>query len=297
MIRALTFAALFLFTHSINAQSLGNAGTIEGTVVDPSGALVPKAAVTITNSVTGYKQTVDSGANGAFRLTNIPPNGYHLTVTAPGFSNFTQDVTIRSSVPVQVKAILPVAAAESTVTVEASGAAVVETDPSAHVDVDRSVFDRLPTSTPGNGLADVITNTSGAIVSDANGSFHPNGDHNQVSYLIDGQLISDQQSKIFSTSLPTSAIQSMELITGSPGAEFGDKTSLVAQITTRSGLGSGKVFGNVDSSYGSFGTAGGGFGLGFGNTKIGNFLAVDGLRSGRFLDTPEFIPYHDIGNN
>ena len=89
----------------------------------------------------------------------------------------------------------------------------------------------------------------------------------------------------------------MELITGSPGAEFGDKTSLVAQVTTRSGLGAGKVFGNIESSYGSFGTGGGGFGLGYGNAKFGNFLAVDGLRSGRFLDTPEFVPYHDIGNN
>lgn len=289
--------ALILVALSAYAQSLGNAGTIEGTVVDPSGALVPKASVTITNSVTGYKQTVDSGPDGAFRLTNIPPNTYHLTVTAAGFSNFTQDVTIRSSVPVQIKAILPVAAAESTVTVEASGAAVVETDPSAHVDVDRSAFDRLPTSTPGGGLSDIITNSTGAVAADANGSFHPSGDHAQVSYLIDGQLISDQQSKIFSTSLPTSAIQSMELITGSPGAEFGDKTSLVAQVTTRSGLGSGKVFGDIDSSYGSFGTAGGGFGLGFGNTKLGNFLAVDGIRSGRFLDSPEFVPYHDVGNN
>jgi hypothetical protein len=288
--------ALFLLTVSAYAQSLGNAGTIEGTVVDPSAASVPKATVTLTNAVTNYKQTVESDSNGAFRLTNIPPNTYHLTATAPGFSTFAQDVVIRSSVPVQVQAILPVAAAESTVTVEASGASV-ETDPSAHVDVDRSAFQRLPETTPGGGLSDAITYSTGAVVADANGSFHPTGDHAQVSYLIDGQLISDQQSKIFSTALPTSAIQSMELITGSPAAEFGDKTSLVAEVTTRSGLGSGKVFGDIDSSYGTFGSAGGGFGLGWGNTKFGDFLAVDGLRSGRFLDSPEFLPYHDVGNN
>ena len=297
MNKAFHLAILFLLTGSAFAQSLGNAGTIEGIVADQSGALVPKATITIANSVTGYRQTLDSGSDGTFRLLNIPPNSYHLTVTAPGFSSFTQDVVIRSAVPVQVKAILPVAAAESSVTVEASGAAAVETDPSAHVDVDRSAFDRLPATTPGSGLSDIITNSTGSVAADANGSFHPSGDHAQVSYLIDGQLISDQQSKIFSTSLPTSAIQSMELITGSPGAEFGDKTSLVAQVTTRSGLGSGKVFGNIDSSYGSFGTGGGGFGLGFGSTKFGNFLAVDGIRSGRFLDSPEFVPYHDIGNN
>jgi Carboxypeptidase regulatory-like domain len=288
--------AIFLLTVPTYAQSLGNAGTIEGTVVDPSAASVPKATVTLTNAVTGYKQTVESDSNGAFRLTNIPPNTYHVTVTAPGFSPFAQDLPIRSSVPVVLKAILPVAAAESSVTVEASGAAV-ETDPSAHVDVDRTSFQRLPETTPGGGLADAITYSTGAVAADANGSFHPSGDHAQVSYVIDGQLISDQQSKIFSTALPTSAIQSMELITGSPGAEFGDKTSLVAEVTTRSGLGAGKVFGDIDTSYGSFGTGGGGFGIGFGNTKVGNFLAVDGLRSGRFLDSPEFVPYHDIGNN
>ena len=51
----------------------------------------------------------------------------------------------------------------------------------------------------------------------------------RVSFVIDGQPISDQQSKVFSTQLPTSAIQSMEVVTGSPDAEFGDKSSLVAQ--------------------------------------------------------------------
>ena len=106
--------------------------------------------------------------------------------------------------------------------------------------------------------------------------------------MIDGQPISDQQSKVFSTQLPTSAIQSMEVVTGTPDAEFGDKTSLVANITTRSGLGSGRMFGNVDATYGSFGTPGGSVGLGYGNAKIGNFLALEGVRSGRFLDTPEF---------
>ena len=297
MNKALALVAVFLFAGSIFAQSLGNAGTIEGSVTDQSGALVPKATVTLTNAITGYKQTLSSGDDGSFRLTNIPPNTYHLEVKAAGFTTFTQEVVVRTSVPMSVKAVLPVAAAETTVNVEASGAAVVETDPSAHVDVDRSAFGRLPETSPGGGLANAIVYSTGAVSNDANGGFHPSGDHAQVSYLIDGQLISDQQSKIFSTSLPTSAIQSMELITGSPGAEFGDKTSLVAQVTTRSGLGSGKVFGDISSSYGSFGTVGGGFGLGFGSAKIGNFLAVDGVRSGRFLDTPEFVPYHAVGQN
>jgi hypothetical protein len=57
------------------------------------------------------------------------------------------------------------------------------------------------------------------------------------------------------------------------------------------------VFGNVESTFGSFGAAGGGIGLGFGTPSFGNFLAIDGLRTDRFLDTPESTAYHDTGNN
>src|SRR5262249_38322091 len=147
------------------------------------------------------------------------------------------------------------------------------------------------------GLSDAITYNTGGVAADANGFFHPMGDHAQVSFVIDGQPISDQQSKLFSTQLPTSAIQSMEATTGSPAAEFGDKSSLVAQISPRSRLGAGKVSGNVAAAYGNFGAEGGDAALGYGTSKWGNFITLDGLRTGRFLDTPEFTAFHDKGNN
>jgi hypothetical protein len=279
------------------AQSLGNAGTIEGTVLDPSGAAVAKATVTIHNAVTGYKQAAVTASDGTFRFSNIPPNPYHLEVTASGFSVFARDVAIRSAVPVQVNAKLSLGEAKASITVEAAGADLLETDPSAHTDTDRTLITKLPTFDPAGGLAQAITYASGGVVADANGLFHPVGDHSQTSFMVDGQPISDQQSKVFSTQLPASALQSMEIVTGTPDAEFGDKSSLIANITTRSGLQAGRVFGNLDATYGSFGSPGGSAGLGFGNAKIGNFLALDGIRSGRFLDTPEFTAFHDIGNS
>jgi hypothetical protein len=279
------------------SQSLGNAGTIEGAVIDSSGAAVTKAVVTIHNAVTGYRQATSTALDGSFRLSNIPPNPYHLEVMASGFDTFSQDVAIRSGVPVQIKATLAVAGSKTTVTVEAAGADMLEVDPSAHVDADRNLIMKLPTVDPGAGLSQAIVYSTGGVAADGNGFFHPLGDHAQVSFVIDGQPISDQQSKVFSTQLPSSAVQSMEIVTGSPNAEFGDKTSLVANITTRSGLGAARTFGNVDATYGSFGTVGGSVGLGFGGPHAGNFLAVDGVRSGRFLDTPEFTPFHDKGNN
>ena len=237
-----------------------------------------------------------SGADGSFRLTNLPPNPYHLQVKAPGFGVYSQDMDIRNAIPVQVKATLAVAAESETVNVEGAAEAL-ENDPSAHVNVDRSlILKQMPTFDPAGGLSQAITYSTGGVAADGNGLFHPLGDHAQSSFIIDGQPISDQQSKVFSTQLPTSAIQSMEVVTGSPSAEFGDKTSLVAQITTRSGLGAGRAFGSVEANYGTFGTTGGSVGLGYGNAKFGNFIALDGVRSGHFLDTPEFTPFHDIGN-
>jgi hypothetical protein len=278
------------------AQSLGNAGTIEGMVTDPSGGVVGKARVTLHNIVTGYTQSTESASDGAFRLTNIPPNPYHIEVVAAGFSIFAANVDVRNAVPVQLKAALKLAGANTTVLVEGAVQAL-ETDPSAHVDVDRNQLLKIPAVDPGGSLSQAIIYSTGGVAADGNGFFHPLGDHAQASFVIDGQPISDQQSKVFSTQLPVSAIQSMEVTTGTPAVEFGDKTSLVAQITTRSGLGANRVFGNIGASYGSFGAVSGSVAVGFGGPKFGNFVAIDGLRTGRFLDTPEYRPFHDKGNN
>src|SRR5471030_2536002 len=113
MQRTLLVSALALFfpgvAHQLPAQSLGNAGTIEGNVVDPSGAAVARAAVTIHNAVTGYNQATTTALDGSFRLSNVPPNPYRFEVVASGFDPFSQDVAIRSGVPIQLKATLAIA--------------------------------------------------------------------------------------------------------------------------------------------------------------------------------------------
>jgi hypothetical protein len=297
LLLAFLFATAFIVCYNAAAQSLGNTGTIQGTVTDPSGAVIPGATISVKNPVSGYTQETKSGDDGTFRLTNLPPNPYHLVVTAGNFAAFEQDVDVRGALPVQVPVKLGLKGSETVVNVEAGAQDLIEVDPTAHVDAEKHTLDLLPVMTPGQGLSDAVTYTTGGVAADGNGFFHPLGDHAQTTFVIDNQPISDQQSKVFSTQLPTSAIQSMELDTGTPTAEFGDKTSLVAQITTRSGLGSKKLFGNVTGTYGTFGSGAADVGLGYGNDKIGNFIALDGVRSGRFLDTPEFLPIHDIGNS
>jgi hypothetical protein len=295
--RALILIVILIgISYPAAAQSVAS-GTVEGTVTDPTGAVIAGANVSIRNPITGYTQTATTDASGTFRFNNVPFNNYHMEVIQPGFDPAQQDVNVRSLVPVTVKFPLAVGNVSETVSVEATGADLVETAPYAHVDVDISTLAKLPVLSPASGLSDAITLASPGVVADSNGFFHPIGDHAQTSFSIDGQPISDQQSKAFSTQIPVNAVQSMELITGTPNAEFGDKTSLVVNATTRSGLGLAKPTGSVVTQYGSFGTISEEASLGFGGRKAGYFLAANGLRSGRFLDTPEFSPIHAAGNN
>jgi hypothetical protein len=290
-----TFLGLFILVAALHAQSIGS-GTVSGAVTDPSNAVVSGAEVTLANAISGYTQTVTSGESGQFRFSNVPENHYELIASSPGLAPATQHVEVRSSVPITVNLTLKVGAESTSISVHAS-TIEPEADPSAHVDLDRNLVLKMPEANPGAGLSEAITRNTGGVAADANGFFHPLGDHAEASFVIDGQPISDQQSKVFSTQLPPTAVQSMELTTGTPDAEFGDKTSLVAQITTRSGLGRNGLHGSVDANYGSFGDAGGSIGLSAGSAKFGNYIALDGVRSGRFLDTPEFQAYHDAGNN
>jgi len=91
-------------------------------------------------------------------------------------------------------------------------------------------------------------------------------------------------------------VQSMEVIAGAPPAEYGDKTSLVIDVTTRSGLGSTTPHGNITTSYGTFGSSNLDVNFSYGGKKWGNFIAANGLNTGRFLDPPEFVVFHAKGN-
>ena len=138
--------------------------------------------------------------------------------------------------------------------------------------------------------------TTPNVAADSNGFFHPLGDHAQVSYVIDGQPISDQRNKVFSTSIPENAIQSMEMISGSPAAEYGDKTrscgqrkhSIRVRTEDRRAQYSFTMVRLERSANRRL--------LVWAAPHRGNFAVLNTERTGRFLDTPEFWPMHDVGN-
>ena len=281
---------------SVRAQSSGTSGSVGGTVVDPSGAVVAGATVEIQNPVSGFNRTTTTDSSGNFIIQNVPFNPYHLTTMATGFDGYFQDVSVNSTVPILLKIALKITGATTSVRVEASGEDLLETDSTAHTDIDRALFEKLPLESASSSLSSLVTLATPGIAADSNGLFHGLGDHASNSFSIDDQPITDQQSKVFSNQLPVDAVQSMEVIEGAPPAEYGDKTSVIIVVTTRSGLGVTTPHGSVTSSYGSFGSTNGGFDLSYGGQKLGNFIAVNGLDTGRFLDGPEYVVTHDKGN-
>ena len=205
---AVVAVAVAIGTGSAIAESGGSSGTINGTVLDPSGAVVANANVEIRQAVSGYDRTATTDSKGSFTFVNVPFNPYHMTVTAAGFASSVQDVDVRSIVPVSVSVSLTVAGNSDTVTVEDTGD-LVENDPTfsrRH----RQAVDR-PTA-DGKRVVDhefgIVGEATPGIAADSNGLFHGLGDHAENSFNIDDQPDTDQHSKMFSNQISVDSIQS-----------------------------------------------------------------------------------------
>jgi len=279
------------------AQTSISSGTINGTVIDPNNAVVSGATAEVFNAVTNYRQVAQTDSNGSFRFNNVPFNNYRLTINADGFEPIARQIEVQTIVPLNLGSqSLVVLGNQATVEIT-SDQNLLENVPTTQTNVDQTLLRRLPVSSPASGLSDAVILTTPGIATDANGFFHPLGDHAQTSIFLDNQPISDQQSTAFSTQLPLEAFQSLTIVTGTPNAEYGDKTSLVIDAVTRSGLGLKRPTGSLTLQAGSFSTIQPTATFGFGGKRWGNFSAFTFNQSKRFLDSPEFESLHNDGTS
>jgi len=293
---ALLLLVAFCFDPAVRAQGLG-AGTVQGLVKDPTGGVMQAVEVRLSNPVAGFSRTVTTDAMGKYAFNNLPPNPYHLSIQVEGFQRLERDVEVRTGVPVTLDLTLALAAATAVVDVVGHTEDLLERDPTAHTDIDQSLIARMPIETSSGGLNQVVMLASPGVVADSNGFFHPIGDHAQTQFSIDNQPVTDQQSRLYSNQISEDAVQSLEVMTGVAPAEYGDKSSLVVHIVTKSGLDQGRPSGSASFGYGSFSSPTGEFNLGAGSHTLGNFLSVSGLKTDRFLDPPEFEAIHDTGHH
>lgn len=287
--------ALLTITLSIWASGFGQTrvGTVQGTVKDPTGALIRDAKVTITQPVIGYTQTTQTDQLGMFQLVNIPFNNYAVRIVAPGFQVVEQTADLHSIVPLNLDITLAVASAAETVTVTAEGM-LAETDKTtSNTEINQTILERPLGATPSRAIESMVSSAPG-FVTDDNGRMHPRGSESQVQYVIDGIPVTDNMSAIFSTSLDARTLRTVEVLTGGIPAEFGDKLAGVINVNTRSGL-EGPTQGGLSFSGGSFSTGEIAADFATHTKKFGFLTNLSTTTSQRYLDPPTIDNFHNFG--
>jgi outer membrane cobalamin receptor len=273
--------------------------TLVGDVLDPGGSAVPGATVRLSNAITGYSNQLTTGDDGHFQFVNVPFQTYILRVEKPGFEVKQQPVSLRSNVPFKLDATLVISGQGTAIDVTAAEIlSTIDTEATGtRTELDASTFARLPAQASGRGIESVLLSFPG-FAANANGAIHPRGAHNQMTYVIDGMPISDQLTGAFANTVDPTIVQNIELFTGDVPVEYGSKVSGVANITTRTGLGSGrKAMGSTQLYAAGFDTYSQVSQVQGGTAKFGYFASVNMLKSNRFLDAVSIDNLHNGGNS
>src|SRR6202051_2823996 len=120
-------AALVLVPEGLQAQTTIS-GDIAGTVTDPSGAAVPGATVTATDTTTGAVKVVKTGDAGAYRVSLLQPGAYTLSIAEAGFKTTQLNVTVQVGQITNGNVNLSMAQASESVEVESSTVPLLQTD-------------------------------------------------------------------------------------------------------------------------------------------------------------------------
>jgi len=220
-------------------------GSINGTVADPTGAVIPGASLTVTDTAKGISQTVTSNGSGNYEVTRLVPDPYTIKVTAPNFSESeTQNVTVIPGAPQQVNITLQPAGASSTVTVTAAPpplqtdqAEVSETlnehqvEDLPNIDRNTSDFTLLTPGVQRSSFSIAPTeNPQGTVAVEANGS-----NYGTMGWLLDG---TDNREPVLGIVVVNPTIDSMnnlQVITADYPAEFGGAVGGFVTAQTKSG--------------------------------------------------------------
>ena len=276
------------------AFSQARIGSIQGVVRDPGGALVPNATITVSQPVTGYRQTTQTDAQGSFKLVNLPFNTYKVRAESSGFQPAEQSVDLESTIPLNVELALTLEQTTADVTIITGGAAMLEPDrTSSDTDINQTILERPLGAAPSRAIESIVASTPG-FVTDDNGRMHPRGSESQVQYVVDGVPVTDNMSAIFSTSLDARTLRTVEVLTGGIPAEFGDKLAGVINVNTRSGL-EGPTQGGVSLSGGSFSTGEAAADFSTHTKKLGFLTNLSASTSQRYLDPPTLDNFHNFG--
>ncbi len=252
----LPFAFLLLTCLSeVYAQS--TTATLNGTVVDANGAVIPAANVTLSSTATGFERKVTTNAEGSFTVPLLPPSNYTLTVNREGFApaeiqNVILNVNDQRSLRIELKVGQVGAAVE--VTTEAS---LIDESPAVSTTIDRTFVANLPLN--GRSFQSLINLSPGVVTTKTSfrsqGQFSVNGQRPNANYFtVDGVganfgvSVGSVNAQAGVGSVPASstsggtnnlvsvdALQEFKIQTSTYAPEFGRTPGAQVQIVTRGG--------------------------------------------------------------
>ena len=244
---------LLILTTSSLVTNLGRAqalGAITGTITDPSGAAVPGAKATATETGTSFERSITADSAGHYTLPSLRPTGYTLTVEAAGFRKFMQSIQLIADQTATINVQLQLGAAAESVTVSdtASRVQVDLATPTLTEVVGTTRIEELPLN--GRAVAQLINLVPGAVnasptvvtsQSTLPGSVQPsiNGSRSaQTGYMLDGAPFLDQY---YNTNLPfpfPDSLQEFSVQTSNYSARYGGNAGGMVNVVTKSGTNS-----------------------------------------------------------
>jgi hypothetical protein len=266
-------------------------GTIFGSVVGPNGAVIDRAAITLTDQL-GNVVTSVTASNGEFTIAHVAPGSYSLQADAPPFRVTVHELTVPDALPVTVQLRLSAVLSEQVlVSDEGSPAA----SPATRVTLAGDAVRRAPIRISSRGLQDAIATTPGFATED-NGLLHARGVDDGFLFVVDGVPMYERMDSLHGVAPDPEMVDSITVLTGHVPPEFGFKSGGVIEVRTSS-LKSDSWLGSVQAGTGSDATRQGStvFGGPLSRSTAATF-GLSGQRSARFLDPVHPDNLHNDGS-
>jgi carboxypeptidase family protein/TonB-dependent receptor-like protein len=232
-----------IMTTSMAAQSQITTGVIDGTVVDPSGGVLPGVDVEARNADTNLTRTAISDRDGRFVLLQLPPGKYTVTLKLSGFATLAlENVLVTVGESVRVNAAMKVSGVSETVTVTSTSPAVEITRTASSSTLDQTTIESTPIL--GRKFEDLLTLTPGVSIvqgpdgdeitfSGQRGVFNnislDGGDYTNGFF---GEQVGGQRAAI---DITLEAVKEFQVVATGASAEFGHTAGGVVNVITKSG--------------------------------------------------------------
>ena len=235
----------------VGAQA--NHGELRLKVTDPAGLGV-RTSVRIVSEANGYRNTLDTDDEGSLVAQRLPYGVYNIEIHQPGFANVLDTLNVRSSVPMEYKLQLKLAAVGEVVNVEAPNTLVNPEQAGAISQIGSDEIHTRVMSVPGRSMQDLVNDQPGWLY-EGNAVVHPRGAEYQTQFVVDGIPLTDNRSPSFGPEMDADDLQSMSIYTAGIPAEYGRKMGGVVEVNTLHDAQPG-FHGSVVLSGGSYDSAG-----------------------------------------